>query len=271
MLTSLQLGEAFVAPKAYDYEPVDYSEFTESRFSPANWSITEWIAIVSLFYILCITLFAAGYFSSLPGNFIELFSLADLIGSNIPVLQYFLSVFFAYCLLWYALGWLIVPWWGSNKDRIEHNLSIAFGETTLLYLVSGLLVLGFILASAIVEMFEQAPLTLRLLPHLIFHGLFIYLYFAGYKYDVVSLRTLGIVIAISIVTLPYSIGRVWSTYDRAVPTGAHAIYLENGLCQQRKILRTGASGYLFYNPALKSFEFRPKEQIKAIYESSQCP
>ena len=71
----------------------------ETREQPFDFSITEWLAIVSTLYLLCIATFGAGYFDKVPGKFIELFSFSDLIGSNIPVLQFFLSMFFAYCFV----------------------------------------------------------------------------------------------------------------------------------------------------------------------------
>ena len=65
----------------------------------------ELIAAGTLVYVLCVAAFNAGYYSKIGGRFIELFSFADMLGANVPIFQYFLSLFAIYGTLTFPLAW----------------------------------------------------------------------------------------------------------------------------------------------------------------------
>src|SRR3979411_1781880 len=95
------------------------------------------------------------------------------------------------------------------------------------------------------------------------------MWWVGYKNDFVTRKTLAFVIVLGAVTSSHMIGRSWFDYDVSSKNGVQSMFIAGGICLERKILRTGSNGYLLYSPALKTFEFRPKDEIKVVYQD-QC-
>src|SRR5688572_7959145 len=101
-----------MAPKAYDDDDVESDEVVprygrdlvapdphsyEAVFAPIrSVGLGEILTVLTLLYVCTIASFNAAYFANVPGSFVEFFSLTDLIQTNIPIIQYFFSVFIAY-------------------------------------------------------------------------------------------------------------------------------------------------------------------------------
>ena len=84
----ITMGE-FLA-KAIDYDEYDHvprgATLVSSSMPPLfGLGITEAIAVVTITYFICVGSFSVGYFSKVDGKFTDLFSLSDLIGSNLAV------------------------------------------------------------------------------------------------------------------------------------------------------------------------------------------
>ena len=240
----------------------------ETREQLFDFSVTEWLAILSTLYVLCIAIFAAGYFDKVPGKFVELFSFTDLIGSNIPVLQFFLSMLFTYCLVSFLASWFIEPRWRRVKGRVEETLSFTLTDKVAIYAAVGVLVALSLISSSISDV-PGAPLWARVAPNVIGQGLWTYMWWVGYKHNHVTRSTLAFVILLGVVNSSYGIGRSWFDYDVNSSNGVQSMFMAGGICLERKILRTGSNGYLLYSPAIKQFEFRPKDEIRVVYQD-QC-
>jgi hypothetical protein len=83
-------GNGPAMPRAYDND-FERESADPKTAEPFRVGLTEAIGALSALYVICIASFNAGYFERLKGRFIQLFSFADLIGSNI--LQYIFVVF----------------------------------------------------------------------------------------------------------------------------------------------------------------------------------
>jgi hypothetical protein len=217
------------------------------REQPFDFSITEWLAVLSSLYILCIATFAAGYFDRVPGRFIELFSFSDLIGSNIPVLQFFLSLFFTYCFVSFSIGWLVAPRWRRIKGKVEETLSFTLTDKVAIYAAMFFLV-SLSLLSSIISDVPEAPLWARVAPSVIGQGLWTYMWWVGYKNDRVTRSSLAIVVILGIVVSSHTIGRSWFDYDVSSSNGVQSMFMAGGICLERKIL------------------LRPKDEIRVVYQ-----
>ena len=95
-----------MAPKAYDDETerqllardhddvlVHDEHSYQAVFAPLrNISLREGLTVLTLLYVCTIAAFNAGYFTSVPGSFVEFFSLSDFIQTDIPIIQYFIQL-----------------------------------------------------------------------------------------------------------------------------------------------------------------------------------
>jgi len=133
------------------------------------------------------------------------------------------------------------------------------------YAAVGVLILLALLSSIISDQ-PEAPLWTRIAPNVIGQGLWTYMWWVGYKNDSVTRNTLGFVIILGAVVVSHMIGHCWFDYDVGSRNGVQSMYIAGGICLERKILRTGSHGYLLYSPAIKQFEFRPKDEIKVVYQ-----
>ena len=125
-------------------------------------SIGEWIALLTVVYIVCVATFNAGYFSIIPSRFDLIFSFADLVGTNISVLQYFFSIFTTACSIHFAINWLVRPMLRKLVPRIESFIVSSFSDSLLLYLICLFLILLFLLARIVVDTAAAPSLTLDL-------------------------------------------------------------------------------------------------------------
>jgi hypothetical protein len=95
------------------------------------------------------------------------------------------------------------------------------------------------------------------------------MWWVGYKNHRVSRSSLAIVVVLGIVVSSHTVGQRWFDYDVSSRNGVQSMFMAGGICIERKILRTGSNGYLLYSPAIKTFEFRPKDEIRVVYQD-QC-
>jgi hypothetical protein len=118
-IASPKPGE-FMSPKAYDEEtersllardpdevlvPDEHSY--QAVFAPLrNISLAESLTVAGLLYVCTIAAFNAGYFANVPGNFVEFFSLTDLIQTNIQMVEYFAVVAILYCVIATAISFV---------------------------------------------------------------------------------------------------------------------------------------------------------------------
>jgi hypothetical protein len=233
-------------------------------------SVGEGLALLSLTYAVCVVSFNAGYFSHVPGRYEELFTFTDLFGTNIPVFEFLFSVFTAYLTIWFLTGWLIVPFWGKIRDRVDQLLLLHHRDTILFFAGFAILLAIFFLAKLIINQWPDAPLDVQLAPNVIFQAVLIYLFWLGYKDALFSFRTVAWVITIALLVLSHDFGRKWLRAEIRNPAPIQALQLVNGHCVDRKILRTTSFGFLLFDPTLKQFELRSKDQVKVIYQSRGC-
>ncbi|QOZ76728.1 hypothetical protein XH83_15465 [Bradyrhizobium sp. CCBAU 53351] len=248
-------------PYAHDDETV-YSQ------DAPKFTFGEVIAGLSALYVLCIASFNAGYFSRLKGQFLQLFSFADLIGSNIAILQYLTAAIGCYVILSFYFSilpgdvagdlkrWAIKNWNALDTLEVPYNILA----------VIALLVIPYVLGS----MIESHSFTLALLPIAILQGVFLLSLWTGFQEGTTSFKAFGIWTVIAAANFSYSSGSFWAASEISEPRNQQSLILVSGTCIDRIILRTNSSGFLLYNFALQQTEFRSKDDVRTVFESKSC-
>jgi len=237
----------------------------------------EFVAALSIIYVCSIAAFNAGYFSKINGDFVRLFSFADVVGTNIPIIQYFFGAFTAYCSF-SVLASILFAFGPSKlsvlrqklKNSIErfaiknHSNAILFwgAYIALISLVS--------LVQLLVSNLETSSFAMLILPQFIFSGALLYLFWTGYQAKMVRAKDLLIGAGIGLFVFSYESGRAWFYSETRSPDGVQAIISQDGYCLERKIIRVSGNGLLMFNPWLKTFEFRNRDFIKTIFEGKGC-
>ncbi|WP_375411811.1 hypothetical protein [uncultured Bradyrhizobium sp.] len=237
-------------------------------------SIGEFLTAISLLYVCTIASFNAGYFSGVHGNFVEFFSIADLAGANIPVLQYFVGVLGLYCLVSVYFS-ILSTFTGANISAAFHEIAENFfvkhhANAHMFWGVYILLLIFFYAATALFKHFNISNFTLVMIPDLIFQSFLILFFWMGYKNEYLPARTLAVATLLGLFVTSNNAGAAWLRSELAVPNNVQAIIDKDGGCLERNILRNSSSGLLLYNPTMKQFEFRNKDGFKTIYEGRGC-
>lgn len=117
-----------------------------------------------------ISAFNAGYFSRIPGHFTELFTFSDLIGTNIQILQYFISAFSIFCTFSF-FGGLLLAALDINISATAERVALRYHINSFLFLVA-FLVLWFVVMAmfAFLDYFKITTFTILVLPEFIFQG-----------------------------------------------------------------------------------------------------
>jgi hypothetical protein len=233
-------------------------------------SLGEALAAATFAYVFAVASFNAGYFDKVPSRFVELFSFSDLVNSNIPILQYIISVYTTYCVLSILFA---VPRHFLSKgiDKLVTAETIPAWSIDLLPFISLILLsIAAIGGSYHYDAVDNKFFTLEFLPWAILFGFIFDFTWTNYRRNEITQRNFLIQIAINAIIFCHISGRMWLKYEIRNPDGIQAIYLQSGDCLDRKLLRASASGYLLYSFDLKQFEFRDKGSIKTIYGIKGC-
>jgi hypothetical protein len=254
-------------PKAYDTDFEQESLIADRhRAQPPQLRLAE--NILSALYVLSIASFNAGYFERLKGQFVQLFSFADLIGSNIAILQYIFGVLFFYTLLTFYLAilpgnaatelreWAVRTWDGIDNWKIQYQI---------MFVIVGLA--GPAILSSVLE---DISFSLALLPTALIQGVFLLSIWTNYKNGSVALNRLLLWTGIVAATFSYTSGRLWVASEISEPKAQQSIVMTNGQCLDRRILRTNSSGYLLYNFTMRQAEFRNKDDVRTVFQSKAC-
>jgi len=75
---------------------------------------------------------------------------------------------------------------------------------------------------------------------------------------------------VCLLVFSFNAGGYWIASEVRTPSGTQAMYMQDGQCLERKIMRTTSSGYLLYSYQLKQFEFRNKDSVRVIYDRAGC-
>ncbi len=254
-------------PKAYDRD-FEWERADPKTAEPFRVGLTEALGALSALYIICIASFNAGYFERLKGQFIQLFSFADLIGSNIAILQYIFVVFFFYSLLAIYIAilpgdaagslrrWAVRTWDGVDNWKLRYQIMFV--------------IVGFAGPALLASMLEDVNFSLALLPTGVIQGVFLLSLWTGYKNGTTELKRFLIWSTVTAATFSYTSGRLWVASEISDPKGQQSIMMTNGSCLDRRILRTNSSGYLLYNFSMKQAEFRNKDDVRTVFQSRAC-
>jgi len=252
--------QLFCMPKAY-------GDFEDSLDTP-KLGFGEVVAALSALYVLCIASFNAGYFTRLKGQFLQLFSFADLIGSNIAILQYLVVAFGFYTILSFYLAILPGDAAGDLKRWAVQSWDAMFTLKTR-YLIL-IVIVGLVVPSALGSMVEDYSFTLAILPTAILQGVFVLSLWTRFREGTTTFKNFAVWTVVSAATFSYSSGRFWAASEIAEPRLQQSLILANGTCIDRTILRTNSSGFLLYNFALHQTEFRSKDDVRTVFESKSC-
>lgn len=275
-----------MAPKAYDDEHELVPHAADEVFSPSdqgrpallaplrNVSLGESLTVLTLIYLCTVTAFNAAYFAAVPGSFVEFFTITDLIQTDLPVIQYFISLFLFYT----SVGVLISYMSGMTGVNVRERLRDLFEpliikhhiEGTRFWTVYGIAVAAFYLVYGIINSLGVTSFTALMLPTFIFQGALLYFFWVGYKFELIDATSLAKATLIGVFMCSYNAGSEWLKSQIADPSHVQAIQDKDGNCADRNILRVSSSGILIYNPSLKQFEFRNKDMIKTVFQTRGC-
>jgi hypothetical protein len=276
-----------MAPKAYDDEETerqlrirDPDELVLKEDDPVlmgsfrKISVGELLTCLTLLYVCTIASFNAGYFSNVHGNFGEFFSISDLVGTNISIIQYFITVAISYFLIAIFLSFLQAMT-GFNfreaiRDRAEPLIINYHLNAIGFWIAYAILLVAFHVVDSIIHAYKVTNFTLVMIPTVIFQGVLLYFFWVGYKYELLPAKMLVGASLIALFISSNNAGGAWIRSDIAAPSHVQAIQDKDGICLERNILRNSSSGLLLYNPAMKQFEFRSKDWFKTIYQGRGC-
>lgn len=260
-------GPEDLADTSTDVAHVSHHEGVQILGRPISLGLGEMIAGLSALYLICMAAFNAGYFLSVKGQFIELFTFTDLIGSNIQIVQYFLLVYSLYALV----SLVTDVFSGASitaRERLDQFLLAIYQMQGRQFRIAlWFVILGFLIFQ-ISDLF--LPFNVAILIYVIIQGFGIRFLWLGWQNHWISLRTLLTTAVIAIVYFAFNSGRLWLNDDIKKETNVHSISLRDDKCIDRIALRSNATGYLFYSIELKQFEFRSKDDIKTIFARRGC-
>jgi hypothetical protein len=251
-----------IAPTAPDETPFSIAG------RPVRIGMAEAIGCLSAFYLICIASFNAGYFSSVGGRFVALFSFSDLVGINIPILQYFLSVYTAYSLLGMIHSLALNDFFKPAQAQLDEFILDSFhwsNKVSRLFWVA--LLVAFV---SLVLALDRESFNVAIAPYFLFQGFGIYILWVGWKNYYVSAKTLVISSLLGVIYFSSTSGGLWARDDIRYPAHLQSITLKNGQCLDRIFMRTNSAGYLLYSIDLKQFEFRNKDDIATIFATKGC-
>lgn len=274
-----------MSPKAYDDEAEgqllarDTEILTPAErpavFAPLrNISLGEALTVLTLLYVCTIAAFNAAYFANVPGNFVEFFSLTDLVQTNIPVIQYFFVLALFYLMIGLFISFLAgitgFDFRSAIRD-ITEPLVIKFHlDDRGFWIAYGISVVAFYLANVVIGAVGVTTFFLAMLPTIIFQWALLYFFWVGYKFEMIPVKTLVSASLFSLFASSYGAGHAWLRSQIAAPGQVQTIQDKDGQCLERNILRSSSSGLLLYHPSMKQFEFRSKDSFKTIYDGHGC-
>jgi hypothetical protein len=259
-------GRDLIEPDPHTYQAI---------FAPLrSVGLGEILTVLTLLYICTITAFNAAYFTEVPGSFVEFFSLTDLIQTNLPIIQYFVSLFITYLLIATALDYF-ASMTGTDlrvklRDIAEPVMIKYHVEGRRYWLALGIAIIIFWTVDAVFRATGVTDFTLLMSPTFVFQGVLLYFFWVGYKYELMPARQLAFGAFIALFVCSNNAGHAWIKNQIAEPTHVQAIQDKDGNCHDRNLLRSSNNGLLLYNPSLRQFEFRNKDSIKTIYQNRGC-
>jgi hypothetical protein len=276
-----------MAPKAYDDEELERLQALEVRedspvvnsspglafFSGSRISLGEVIAFLTALYFCTIASFNAGYFSAVHGNFVQLFTFTDLIAINIPILQYFIVLFFVYAVVSTYVSILERFFEGSSmkiRKEIESFTLKHYYSNAAYWTAYGILLALVWVGGLFLEALGVRNFTVVMLPVFVFQTCFIYFFWVGYKFDIVNARSLVTAALLSLLIFSNNAGYAWLRSEISSQDEIQAFINDKDVCLERVILRNSGAGLLLYNPTMKQFEFRNKDSIKTIFQGRGC-
>ncbi len=237
--------------------------------SKISWG--ELIASVTVLYALAVASFNAGYFDRIPDRFVQLFSFSDMLGSNIPVLQYMIGLYVTYAALFLITFWFLVPFWERHNWRVQVGLLEVVQDARLFAAVAILLgVIPVAIGEIEREYFNNTVFSLEFIPLAISQWLILHLTYTGYKVGSLTKKTLVVSVALNMFFFSYLTGKMWLRYETLSPRGNHAVMTNSIGCIDRKLLRASSNGYLFYNLTMKQYEYRDRSDIRTLFDKPGC-
>jgi hypothetical protein len=247
-------------------------------------SLLEIIGLSAALYAYCMASFNAGYFAALPSGYGELFSLSDLLGTNIPVLNYFFFGLFALVAVTFFFFILSISiindannsplsklkdWIPPPYAVVEPGPPNPKRETRQAIAIAVLMIPLFVMAAV--------ALYVRGTHFRLFASLIVFINAIGIVAALAAIKAnknLGPVIFICSLILIlisfYIVGREWLRFQLRDPNGFQAMHSASAGCIDRKILRANSGGFLLFEGALQQVEFRERSDVKMIYVKPGC-
>lgn len=232
-------------------------------------SLGEFVTASTFLYVICVAAFNAGYYSQIEGRFIEVFSFADMLGANVPILQYFLSVYTIYGILMLTLGWATAKYGPTVRRHLELHLLLTHHSWRMFYVGLVFLLGIFILLLSLVAGLPYHSFTLEIFPYAVFQGALFYFCWVGYQADMVDARAVLFAFVLTALYFSENTGRLWLRSE--ITSGVtQSFLLADNQCLERILLRSTGNGFLLFDPSTKQFEYRDRGTIKTISGKNVC-
>ncbi|UVO38093.1 hypothetical protein KUL72_06870 [Bradyrhizobium arachidis] len=237
---------------------------------PDELTITEAIAVASFTYLLISSAFNTGYFNTVPGHFVELFTLQDLFALTLPVIEYIFGVFILYSVVSILSFWSIQEAWGVLSSNFEKIVAVLFSDALQFKLGMIFIIAVSFVLNGIVGLTGTSSFALLVVPTIFINGLLAYIYVVAWRTGHVRYRTALWIVALNGWMLAYTSGKSWLKSEIADLSDVQSFVTKDGTCIDRKLLRSAGGGLLLYNPGLKQFEIRGRDDFKTVYPLKTC-
>ncbi|QOG21368.1 hypothetical protein [Bradyrhizobium sp. SEMIA] len=237
---------------------------------PAELTITEAIAAASFGYLLISSAFNTGYFNNVPGHFVQLFTLQDLFALTLPVIEYVFGVFILYSLISILSFWSIHEAWNVLSGNFERVVDVLFSDALQFKLGMLFIIAISMVLTSIVSIIGISTFAALVLPSIFINGLLAYIYVVAWRTGHVRYRTALWIVALNAWMIAYASGSSWLKSEVADLSDVQSFITKDGTCIDRKLLRAAGGGLLLYNPGLKQFEIRSRDDFKTLYPLRTC-
>ena len=210
-------------------------------------------------------------------NFEILFNFTDLLSSNIPIIQYFVgaaSAFFLISILITFMFFVVSEFSPTSRKHYNaalQSVALLFHRDEAFFWVAyGMLLFIVNFVPAVLQAFGIYDFSIAIAPQLIFHGTLLYFFWVGYKNRLVPAKDLAFAALLGLFFFSFSSGSIWLKSEIRTQGGEQALIFNDGLCLERKIIRSSSNGFLLYSFSLRQFEFRNKDSVKTIFQNRGC-
>jgi hypothetical protein len=230
----------------------------------------EWAAIVTFLVFSETVAYNAGIFSRIPSQFVEIFSTTEvLIGGFSALTSLTIVLFGAYVAIVYARGaWNRIYRFIDSRDDSSSRIKNYF----LRPIMVGAVILFFLALSWASRIWgsDSGPwfqLVAFCAACLVAASSYVHVALA---YRSVHPVYVGLIVYAASLLVAYCCGDIVIDHKLRHEQPAQSFMLKSVGCLDRKLIRGSSGGFLLYNWRMRTFEFRERSDVVAIFPRAGC-